>query len=1343
MNYLKAFREYLINNKSEISDVTIKNYLADVKKFVVSTERLTNKPFLPNQITPEVIQRYQTMLLEQNGETSMPSSASSVKRYISSLKKFCTFLHELGYLEKNPLEKIAVASEDLFSLKLFKNYLFFSRASKATIKNYLIDVDQFLNWADLVTKPIRDEKTIVDSLNGKLIEEYKNRMLYEANFSPISINRKLSAIRKYLEFAKKQRILTQNISVPSNPTITKESNQKQPSKADLNLLNKAEGYEKNQYSRFPPLRLLQKLGKTSNAALTLLIILPLVKFVAELQYFFWKKTGGSVFAPVESIVEARPTTSRFDHFITAQEQADFKNIPKSFYAPYKLSTEHFSLIQKIIHFVRHKRPLWYKKYHSYRFAHYFHFGIILVYASMLGFVLYQTLSEHSNKEQAVVAGLKTETPRLLAFEGSINDATDTPITKPVTLRFSLYNDSTSSGSSLLWQETQQIDPDHQGAFSTVLGYNSPLSQELLHNQTKLFIGIALGNEPELKPRQQIATTDYAKNAQQVQGLIPITSENAGEKNVLLALDSSGNLTIGGKASPRFEATGGPFTLAGKTLLLTTSEGSNTNITISPDGAGIIDLQKPIQNTSQYGIIPELAGALSITDSVGILASSSTQSALLINQNGVGDLISASTSGVAKFKVDNLGNGFFAGNMTLDGNKLTTTSPIFSLFDTNVINLLLGTSATAISIGGQTGETKINHNLKVKGILNAEGGISIPQGKTLALGTTSTEFSLDIHNSQEKKAIARILNTSTSTDADGLTIKLGNTSKDTVSTDNHFLNFETEGLGEVGSIRGNGSKGIQIVNGSFADWAEYFPKDSNEFIPFGSLVCLQDDGKTTVCKENQTSLLGVASEHPTLIAGEDQGDKTIPVGLTGVVKTRVNTQHGSIKPGDLIGAAPIAGIGAKAVDAGFVAGRALEGYTNTDSQQIGEIRIALQVGWYDPTIVLNDEGTILASEQTHDIQIHENLVTDILTKIIRGVDEVEFGDNISRGSDTLASYINLSVEQILTTKELTFARIAHVKTDLISPLASDSAIAAKFEKDKFSILNSQLSSSSAVASIDNQGNARFNGSVEAAQASFSGTLRADKIIANDIEGLDQKLATFAGKMNPTLSPTQEPTVEETNKESVALPLLTTYHLKPTYATLSAEFAYTPHFATEFAQFNQGLIALGGSSLTDVAVTGQLQIGLTTLIANNSINTIGTALELQPLRQGNLSFMAGLVTIDTEGNMDVTGNARFAKDVTVEGTVATNSISIIRGVEADTSANESVATASAGTTVIKAHQKERTIATPHAKEESLIYLTATSDTQGLTPYIARQKEGSFTIQIPIALSKDISLNWWIVN
>jgi hypothetical protein len=228
-----------------------------------------------------------------------------------------------------------------------------------------------------------------------------------------------------------------------------------------------------------------------------------------------------------------------------------------------------------------------------------------------------------------------------------------------------------------------------------------------------------------------------------------------------------------------------------------------------------------------------------------------------------------------------------------------------------------------------------------------------------------------------------------------------------------------------------------------------------------------------------------------------------------------------------------------------------------------------------------------------------------------------------------------------------------------------------------------------------------------------------------------------------------------------------------------------------------------------VTGQLAIGSSFILTDNSINTLGTTLEIQPLRQGNLSFMAGLMTLDTDGNLLVGGNAVFAKNVSVNGTLAAKVVSpvpdsdliiqlpgssdqsalavnrpgvvvknasgssvlkltdagdviasgagkfsglqIIRGAQADTSFTTTVASGSAGTATVVPGETSRTIQSPFVTKDSLIYITATSDTGGVVPFVARQTaedkahnvKGSFTIQVPVTSPLEINVNWWIIN
>lgn len=110
-----------------------------------------------------------------------------------------------------------------------------------------------------------------------------------------------------------------------------------------------------------------------------------------------------------------------------------------------------------------------------------------------------------------------------------------------------------------------------------------------------------------------------------------------------------------------------------------------------------------------------------------------------------------------------------------------------------------------------------------------------------------------------------------------------------------------------------------------------------------------------------------------------------------------------------------------------------------------------------------------------------------------------------------------------------------------------------------------------------------------------------------------------------------------------------------------------------------------------------------------------------------------------------------DIAASGAGQFGGLKIVRSVDADASVTQTISQNSAGKGTIKANQTSRTIFTPYVTDHSLIYVTATSNTQSVTPYLARQAvtnpqtgtKASFTIQIPHAIKQDISFNWWIVN
>jgi hypothetical protein len=248
-----------------------------------------------------------------------------------------------------------------------------------------------------------------------------------------------------------------------------------------------------------------------------------------------------------------------------------------------------------------------------------------------------------------------------------------------------------------------------------------------------------------------------------------------------------------------------------------------------------------------------------------------------------------------------------------------------------------------------------------------------------------------------------------------------------------------------------------------------------------------------------------------------------------------------------------------------------------------------------------------------------------------------------------------------------------------------------------------------------------------------------------------------------------------------------------SSYSGQLTYVENLSASNAVFSQGLMVFGPTSLSDTSIVGQLSVNGSLILANNSINVLGGDLNLQPLRQGGISIMAGLVHIDSDGN------AVFNKDLSVKGTLFANVISPIPGSNltlttgnsdlevrgtsnsavlsvnnlgdlvasgAGTfsklnlgliqpafaiSPNEVIATGSAGVVALKANQTNVTVQNSLVTQHSLIYITPVGETLGQNLYLLRQtpqdesKEtlGSFTVGVSTALPTDTRFNFLIIN
>ena len=145
-------------------------------------------------------------------------------------------------------------------------------------------------------------------------------------------------------------------------------------------------------------------------------------------------------------------------------------------------------------------------------------------------------------------------------------------------------------------------------------------------------------------------------------------------------------------------------------------------------------------------------------------------------------------------------------------------------------------------------------------------------------------------------------------------------------------------------------------------------------------------------------------------------------------------------------------------------------------------------------------------------------------------------------------------------------------------------------------------------------------------------------------------------------------------------------------------------------------IGDATLGDVTVTGDLTVG-TMLIdgMENSIDAVGT-LSLQPMALGSVEIMGGLVTIDTEGNIT-------AVEVTAE--------------------KYNVAGASAGVAMIEAGETEVFIETESISENSLVFVTAKTQTDKTLAVTEKEVESGFTVKIASESEANIEFDWWIVD
>ena len=104
-NYIEAFVDYL---RAEVnaSPMTIHAYSVDLRAFVAYTEERLGEPFTPTEYDLDLVRHWLSHRLDTG------SKASSVGKYLASLKSYYRYLLRAGVLRSNPIQSLRPPKAD-------------------------------------------------------------------------------------------------------------------------------------------------------------------------------------------------------------------------------------------------------------------------------------------------------------------------------------------------------------------------------------------------------------------------------------------------------------------------------------------------------------------------------------------------------------------------------------------------------------------------------------------------------------------------------------------------------------------------------------------------------------------------------------------------------------------------------------------------------------------------------------------------------------------------------------------------------------------------------------------------------------------------------------------------------------------------------------------------------------------------------------------------------------------------------------------------------------------------------------------------------------------------------
>jgi hypothetical protein len=146
-----------------------------------------------------------------------------------------------------------------------------------------------------------------------------------------------------------------------------------------------------------------------------------------------------------------------------------------------------------------------------------------------------------------VAAAGPGVPPLLNYQGLLQTSADSLLNGPTQIVFSIY--AVAEGESALWSESHTVEVA-EGRFHVLLGSVVPLPDGVFSDDER-YLGVKVGDDPEMTPRQRIVSVAYALRAAQADNVsgkdVSPRSVAAGEGGITAPVVSTDSLVVGGRA----------------------------------------------------------------------------------------------------------------------------------------------------------------------------------------------------------------------------------------------------------------------------------------------------------------------------------------------------------------------------------------------------------------------------------------------------------------------------------------------------------------------------------------------------------------------------------------------------------------------------------------------------------------------------------------------------------------------------------------------------------------------------------------------------------------------------